>query len=1047
MHAPGCPALSTVALAARCPRVRATRAAAIRDRYATAHRPPRYPYCPARLLHSASPSAPSDSSNPTNGGKPASESLSEHDADQEGARVASEATEQHTRRRTLAQLRARRARDQDSTGLPAVTLPHYWKQYNVYRYSADDQPELPVPLQEDIKHPKVSRLYSSNKDDPSAQKANAAIESYFDEALDRLMENWRDMYKDFSDRPLDEPSTWDSAKNLAQLVRVSGMIVDSAWHLADALYPARQPEYIYNIRPFWWWHFYKDLDTRTQKLRDPYSDRSTRMKLHMTHAELLDFPMSHAIADFPIETFDVLRKTIRRELGATAPPSFDPKTGQRPINVVTMSGYSGKAIAESMGRSLGWCAGADVVHVDAQDLSVLLGEYLGQTWAYSRGSLSTMGFRAAEMNGKLDKDMEGPPKRDDDDVSDGTSIINVRTTATSIEDELQKVRQGNFDVFSKWDKLKIDKVLNRIIDEASSSGKEDTSRRTLVHVHDYVELSMTIEGSFILSRLKSLADAAWKRGRQVAIFATSSCTHPSEEFQSTLREISMTDFVITRHIQPDRAVVETGVAPMESGVGYPTDVPYNLERMDTYVENAANLNRMLCAVDGKFSSPAWLPLDRDPGFLKVAGLAGPRNVLRHVVLSLPDVYQLAGTIRDRESVHPGGSWTALDERFDVGPLRQAAGQDILVVKDWDVPFRLKDSPKKAGDESKSDPRGSSKLNGLNLNEYEKRIAVGYISRDKVRTTFSDVHAPTDTISALKLLTSLALIRPDAFSYGVLAHDKITGCLLYGPPGTGKTMLAKAVANESGAHMLEISGASINDKWVGETEKLIRAVFTLAQKLSPCVVFIDEADALLASRSMARRPAHREQINQFLKEWDGVNETNAFIMVATNRPFDLDDAVLRRLPRKILVDLPLKEDRAAILRLLLRDENLEAGLSVDEYAERTPYYSGSDLKSVCVAAAMAAVEEENKAASAHQGAEPYKYPERRTLRRDHFERALKQIPASISEDMPSLKLIKKFDEEYGNNRKKGGARKGMGFGTMAPVDKVKGDEARVRPANP
>jgi SpoVK/Ycf46/Vps4 family AAA+-type ATPase len=246
-------------------------------------------------------------------------------------------------------------------------------------------------------------------------------------------------------------------------------------------------------------------------------------------------------------------------------------------------------------------------------------------------------------------------------------------------------------------------------------------------------------------------------------------------------------------------------------------------------------------------------------------------------------------------------------------------------------------------------------------------------------------------------------------------------------------------------MLEISGATINDKWVGESEKLIRAVFTLAKRLEPCVVFIDEADSLLANRSMfSNRASHREHINQFLKEWDGMEETNAFIMVATNRPFDLDDAVLRRLPRKILVDLPLKPDRAAILRLLLRDELLDSSVSHEDLAKQTAYYSGSDLKNVCVAAAMAAVQEENEAAGKHEGPEPYQYPDRRVLRSEHFENALKQIPASISEDMTSLKLIRKFDEQYGNRRKGLKKKASMGFGVLEDHGYTNTNEARIRP---
>ena len=119
-------------------------------------------------------------------------------------------------------------------------------------------------------------------------------------------------------------------------------------------------------------------------------------------------------------------------------------------------------------------------------------------------------------------------------------------------------------------------------------------------------------------------------------------------------------------------------------------------------------------------------------------------------------------------------------------------------------------------------------------KHEKRLLSCVIEPSKIRTTFNDVHAPVETIDALKTLTTLSLIRPDAFLYGVLASDKIPGLLLYGPPGTGKTLLAKAVAKESGATVLEVSAADINDMFVGEGEKNVKALFSLAKKLAPCV---------------------------------------------------------------------------------------------------------------------------------------------------------------------------------------------------------------------
>jgi SpoVK/Ycf46/Vps4 family AAA+-type ATPase len=318
-------------------------------------------------------------------------------------------------------------------------------------------------------------------------------------------------------------------------------------------------------------------------------------------------------------------------------------------------------------------------------------------------------------------------------------------------------------------------------------------------------------------------------------------------------------------------------------------------------------------------------------------------------------------------------------------------------------------------------------------KYEKRLLSGIIEAKNITTTFNDVHMPVETIDALQTLTTLSLTRPDAFKYGVLASNKIPGLLLYGPPGTGKTLAAKAVARESGATMLEVSAADLNDMYVGESEKNVRALFSLARKLSPCVVFLDEADAMFRARSnQGPRVSHREQLNQFLKEWDGMSNDSgsAFIMVATNRPHDLDDAVLRRLPRRLLVDLPTEADRLEILKIHLRHETVADDVKLEEIAKKTPFYSGSDLKNVAVAAAMNAVREENELARKHEGQEPYQHPERRTLTKAHFDRALEDISASISEDMSSLRDIKKFDEQYGDKRGKKKKVPRLGF----PVDK-------------
>ena len=206
-----------------------------------------------------------------------------------------------------------------------------------------------------------------------------------------------------------------------------------------------------------------------------------------------------------------------------------------------------------------------------------------------------------------------------------------------------------------------------------------------------------------------------------------------------------------------------------------------------------------------------------------------------------------------------------------------------------------------------------------LTKHEKRLLPCIVDAKKLATSsFDDVHLPYKTIDAIRTVISLPLLFPDAFAGGILKNHVTSGALLFGPPGTGKTLLARAIAAESGARMLAIQPSDVSDMWVGEGEKLVKAVFSLARKLSPCVVFIDEVDSLFGARSArdssGGSKAHNQVLTEFMQEMDGLTSASAnrdmrvVVVGATNRPFDLDDAVLRRLPRRLLVDLPTEEDR-------------------------------------------------------------------------------------------------------------------------------------------
>lgn len=154
-----------------------------------------------------------------------------------------------------------------------------------------------------------------------------------------------------------------------------------------------------------------------------------------------------------------------------------------------------------------------------------------------------------------------------------------------------------------------------------------------------------------------------------------------------------------------------------------------------------------------------------------------------------------------------------------------------------------------GEEPQKDPVVEAIRNDKRLPPYEKRLLGCIVDKNKLQaTSFNDVHLPEKTIDGIRSMVTLPLLYPEAFNSGILAQHTTTGALLFGPPGTGKSHLIRALARESGARMLAIQPSDVNDMYVGEGEKLVKAVFTLARKLAPCIVFLDEVDSLFGARS-------------------------------------------------------------------------------------------------------------------------------------------------------------------------------------------------------
>ncbi|KAF0976537.1 hypothetical protein FDP41_004436 [Naegleria fowleri] len=238
-----------------------------------------------------------------------------------------------------------------------------------------------------------------------------------------------------------------------------------------------------------------------------------------------------------------------------------------------------------------------------------------------------------------------------------------------------------------------------------------------------------------------------------------------------------------------------------------------------------------------------------------------------------------------------------------------------------------------------------------------------------------------------------LMRPDLFT-GLRRPPK--GLLLFGPPGTGKTLIGKAIAHESGSTFFSISASSLTSKWVGEGEKLVRTLFALARYFQPSVVFIDEIDSLLSQRTDSDSDSGTRRLKtEFLVQLDGAStndETDRILIVgATNRPEEIDEAVRRRMQKRLYIPLPSKEGRKEMLaRLLSKNPHVISEEELNSLVDLTDGYSGSDIKNLCAEASMFAIRDLGSQIK-HAAAS-----ELRPIEFKDFKAALKSIRPSVAQ---------------------------------------------------
>eukprot|EP00760_Papus_ankaliazontas_P033815 PhM_4_TR6749/c0_g1_i1/m.71776 len=274
-----------------------------------------------------------------------------------------------------------------------------------------------------------------------------------------------------------------------------------------------------------------------------------------------------------------------------------------------------------------------------------------------------------------------------------------------------------------------------------------------------------------------------------------------------------------------------------------------------------------------------------------------------------------------------------------------------------------------------------------LSKEEDTVAGALIEPASLTQSFADVGGLVDVKQALLEGIVWPLNRPDLFPPGTLRSPN-SGVLLYGPPGTGKTLLARALAKEIDCSFLEVRLDMIFTKWVGDTEKIVNAIFSVARKVAPCVIFVDEVDAILSQRQSSEQPVYAHVKSLFMTQWEGLrlDPTKRIIVVAaTNRPGDIDDAILRRMPLKLSVPYPDSVGRRQILGVLLSKEDV-CGVDMAELVRRTDGFSGSDLRDLCQEAAMMPVREALRNGEGQEQSKPRHVP----LGTQHFVEALRRV---------------------------------------------------------
>ncbi|CAG6017863.1 unnamed protein product [Menidia menidia] len=264
-------------------------------------------------------------------------------------------------------------------------------------------------------------------------------------------------------------------------------------------------------------------------------------------------------------------------------------------------------------------------------------------------------------------------------------------------------------------------------------------------------------------------------------------------------------------------------------------------------------------------------------------------------------------------------------------------------------------------------------------------------------------------TTIKEIVVWPMLRPDIFT-GLRGPPK--GILLFGPPGTGKTLIGKCIACQSGATFFSISASSLTSKWVGEGEKMVRALFAIARCHQPAVIFIDEIDSLLSQRTDGEHDSSRRIKTEFLVQLDGAAtaaEDRILVVGATNRPQEIDEAARRRLAKRLYIPLPEAAARRQIVtNLMAREKNQLKEPELDSVVTASEGFSGADMTQLCREAALGPIRSIHLADIASITADQV-----RPIAYCDFQEALRTVRPSVS--ARDLELYEQWNQTFGCGR--------------------------------